>query len=93
MEAAFAQVPREHFLGPGPWGTCRGPMVYVATPSDDPVYVYTDNLVGLRPKRGINNGRPTAHVALMAAVGVKPVFIGVMTFLRSSVGCGGRGGV
>jgi protein-L-isoaspartate(D-aspartate) O-methyltransferase len=72
MEAAFAQVAREHFLGPGPWETLRGPMVYAATPSDDPIYVYTDNLVGLRPKRGINNGQPSAHVALMAAVGVKP---------------------
>jgi len=72
MEAAFAQVPREHFLGPGPWETFRLGIGYVPTPSDDPIYLYTDNLFGLRPKRGINNGQPSAHVALMAAVGVKP---------------------
>ena len=37
VEAAFAAVRREHFLGPGPWAMLRWPSRYVATPSDDPV--------------------------------------------------------
>jgi protein-L-isoaspartate O-methyltransferase len=37
VEAAFAAVHREHFLGPGPWPMLRWPHRYVPTPSDDPV--------------------------------------------------------
>ena len=40
VEAAFAAVRREHFLGPGPWPMLRWPHRYVPTPSDDPVYRY-----------------------------------------------------
>jgi protein-L-isoaspartate(D-aspartate) O-methyltransferase len=40
VEAAFAAVRREHFLGPGPWPMLRWPHRYVPTPSDDPVYLY-----------------------------------------------------
>jgi len=40
LEAAFAHVCREHFLGPGPW-----PILvyekYVLTPNADPVCLYT----------------------------------------------------
>ena len=39
VEAAFAAVRREHFLGPGPWPMLRWPRRYVPTPSDDPVYL------------------------------------------------------
>ena len=46
--AAFAAVRREHFLGPGPWPMLRWPHRYVPTPSDDPVYLYQDALVGFR---------------------------------------------
>ena len=48
VEAAFAEVRREHFLGPGPWPMLRWPHRYVPTPSDDPVYLYQDALVGFR---------------------------------------------
>ena len=45
--AAFATVRREDFLGPGPWPMPRWPSRYVPTPSDDPVYLYQDALVGI----------------------------------------------
>ena len=40
---------------------------YVATPSDDPVYLYQDALVGIIPDRGVNNGQPSLHAMLIAA--------------------------
>ena len=40
VEAAFAAVRREHFLGPGPWQMPRWTRPYVPTPTDDPVYLY-----------------------------------------------------
>ena len=45
LEQAFAQVPREDFLGPGPWVIPRWPGGYLPTPSADPVYLYIDNVV------------------------------------------------
>jgi len=67
LEFGFASVPRERFLGPGPWQTFRGPGLYTPTPSMDPVYLYTDALIGIVPERGINNGQPSLHAALLAA--------------------------
>ena len=58
VEAAFAEVRREHFLGPGPWPMPRWSRRYVPTPSDDPVYLYQDALVGIIPERSLNNGQP-----------------------------------
>jgi len=54
LENAYASIRREDFLGPGPWQAFRGPGVYTPTPSADPVYLYTDNLIGIVPERGIN---------------------------------------
>ena len=72
IEAAFAEVRREDFLGPGPWQMFRLPSAYVASPSADPVYVYVDQLVGLIPERIINNGQPSLHAILIAAAQIKP---------------------
>lgn len=69
VEAAFAVVPREDFLGPGPWLVYRWPN-YVPTPSADPVYIYTDNLVGLIAERSINNGQPSLHARLIASAAI-----------------------
>ena len=66
VENAFAEVPREDFLGPGPWPIFRWRRTYVATPTADPVYLYTDDLVGIIPKRHIN-GQPSLHAFLLAA--------------------------
>src|SRR5260221_9566829 len=67
IEAAFAAVLRENFLGPGPWPIFRWLQSYVPTPSADPVYLYTDDLVGIVPERHINNGQPSLHAALIAS--------------------------
>jgi protein-L-isoaspartate(D-aspartate) O-methyltransferase len=71
VEAAFAAVRREDFLGPGPWPVVRffGPSHrrYVTTPSADPVYLYTDDAVGMLPERNLNNGVPSFHAVLIAA--------------------------
>jgi hypothetical protein len=37
VEAAFASVKREHYLGRGPWQVIRWGRGYVPTPSRDPV--------------------------------------------------------
>jgi protein-L-isoaspartate(D-aspartate) O-methyltransferase len=67
LEHAFANVRREDFVGPGPWPIFRHSGMYTPTPSDDPVYLYTDVLVGLVPERRINNGQPSLHAHLLAA--------------------------
>jgi protein-L-isoaspartate(D-aspartate) O-methyltransferase len=62
---AFASVRREDFLGPGPWQIFRWGAMYRPTPSADPVYLYTDDLVGIIPERRINNGQPQLHAHLI----------------------------
>lgn len=71
LELAYASIRREDFLGPGPWQTFRGPGVYTPTPSSDPVYLYTDNLIGIVPERGINNGQPSLHAVLLSHAQIK----------------------
>jgi protein-L-isoaspartate(D-aspartate) O-methyltransferase len=63
---AFAQVPREDFLGLGPWPVFRMRKAYVPTPTADPVYLYTDDIVGIDPSRHINNGQPSIHALLLS---------------------------
>jgi len=38
----------------------------VTTPSADPVYLYTDDVIGILPERDLNNGQPSLHAALIA---------------------------
>jgi protein-L-isoaspartate(D-aspartate) O-methyltransferase len=64
LAAAFAAIPREDFLGPGPWLMWRW-VRYVATPDADPVYLYTNDLVALVSERYLNNGQPSLHAYLM----------------------------
>jgi protein-L-isoaspartate(D-aspartate) O-methyltransferase len=66
LEAAFAEIRREDYLGPGPWPIFRWLRAYAATPSADPVYLYTDDVIGILPERRINNGQPSLHAALIA---------------------------
>jgi protein-L-isoaspartate(D-aspartate) O-methyltransferase len=61
---AFAAIPREDFVGSGPW-MMRWMSAYVPTPDADPVYLYTDGLVALVPERSLNNGQPSLHAHLM----------------------------
>src|SRR5262249_17380606 len=57
---AFASVPRERFLGPGPWRLLPGdcPDAGFLTP-DDPRWLYHDTLVTIDQSRGLNNGLPS----------------------------------
>ena len=67
---AFAEVPRQHYLGPGPWKVLtsrkRGlrwranNFGYRLTPNSHPRYIYDDILVGIFPERLLNNGLPSA---------------------------------
>ena len=71
IERAFALVPREAFLPPGPWHVMAR-MRYLRTPSADPVYVYADTVIALDPARTVNNGEPSLHAAWMNAVEPRP---------------------
>lgn len=71
VEAAFAAVRREAFLGPGPWPILHSRR-YVTTPDDDPVYLYQDLLVGLIQERRLNNGQPSGHAMLIARADPRP---------------------
>ena len=71
IEAAFARVPREKFLGPGPWRIAAA-GAYRSSDSDDPREVYVDNLIALDAARHINNGEPSAHALWIRALGLKP---------------------
>jgi protein-L-isoaspartate(D-aspartate) O-methyltransferase len=72
VEAAFAAVRREEFLGPGPWRILRWGRGYVPTSSADPVYLLTDDVVAILPERHINNGQPSLHAWLMASANPRP---------------------
>jgi protein-L-isoaspartate(D-aspartate) O-methyltransferase len=65
LEATFASVRREDFLGPGPWPVLRWAGQYVPTPNADPVYLYTNDLIGILPERHLNNGQPSLHAHLI----------------------------
>ncbi|RUP14229.1 MAG: SAM-dependent methyltransferase [Methylobacterium sp.] len=70
LERIFESVPREAFLGAGPWKIMVNNR-YVETPSVDPVYLYQNILVGLDPAKGINNGEPFLHARWIGAVAPK----------------------
>ena len=63
---AFATVPREYFVGPGPW-RILSPMRlgdYWTTEDADPRHIYHDVLVALDEPRRINNGQPSLWAKL-----------------------------
>src|SRR4030088_2240728 len=82
LEAALSATRREDFLGAGPWWI-RRLRDYVTTPDADPVYLYTDDLVGILPERHLNNGQPSLHAHLIhqasPAAGAHVVHIGTGT--------------
>jgi hypothetical protein len=59
LATAFARVPREHFLGRGPWQILRPGIEdgdYRTTRDDDPVHLYQDVPVAIDPSRRLNKG-------------------------------------
>jgi len=72
IKAAFAAVPREAFLGPGPWPIATGTTGYVLTPGADKAFLYSDVVVGLFPERSLNNGQPSFHAHCLSAAALSP---------------------
>jgi len=57
----LATVPRENFVGPGPWKTMRAAEMakgYRLTPDGNPRHLYENVLVALDERRMLNNGEP-----------------------------------
>ena len=74
VRAAFATVPRERFVGAGPWRV-RSPMdmaEYWTTADADPRAVYHDVLIALDEARGINNGQPSLWAFLLDQPDIQP---------------------
>ena len=88
LVAAFSSVPREHYVGPGPWKVSTGPE-YLLTVGDEPYLLYQDVLIGLSTERGINNGEPSLHARCLAAVapvaGESVIHIGAGTGYYSAI--------
>jgi len=73
---AFARVPREDFLGSGPWKVASvdlglGGTTYIQTPDADPRHIYHNVPVALDPARDLNNGQPAALAKWIDALGIK----------------------
>ena len=67
---AFAKVPREKFLGPGPWRIAGGWGDWT-TEDDDPKHIYHNILVSVDPARALNNGQPSLLAFLIDALDLK----------------------
>src|SRR5436190_7981671 len=67
---AFAAVPRERFVGPGPW-LFLGRDGYIQSASADPALLYDDVVVALAPEKRINNGQPSLHARCLSAARVR----------------------
>jgi protein-L-isoaspartate(D-aspartate) O-methyltransferase len=74
---AFARVPREKFLGPGPWeiasaemrgASALGAMRTSYTRVDDPRHLYHDVVIVLDKAGDINNGQPSALARWIGAL-------------------------
>jgi protein-L-isoaspartate(D-aspartate) O-methyltransferase len=68
LERAFEIVPREYFLGAGPWLAASVSGTFVVTPTDDPIHVYQNVLFALDWQKRINNGEPFLHGHLLGAL-------------------------
>ena len=91
---ALATVPREAFLGPGPWqilslNQALGEATYRPTPDDNPEHVYHNVAVAIDASRQLNNGQPSALAPAMDALnlrrGERAVHIGAGTGYYSAV--------
>jgi protein-L-isoaspartate(D-aspartate) O-methyltransferase len=97
---AFATVPRELFLGDGPWRLLNQfSAEYWGTEDANPAHLYHDVLVALDEDRRLNNGQPSLWAFLFDSLAVKQgehaVHIGCGTgyysaILAETVGAGGR---
>ena len=68
---AFATVPRERFVGPGPW-RILGSGEFRMTADADPRHVYHNVLIVLDEAKGINNGQPSMWARFFDQLDVRP---------------------
>ncbi|WP_208989104.1 rRNA adenine N-6-methyltransferase family protein [Pseudovibrio sp. POLY-S9] len=71
---AFAEVPRERYLGHGPW-TIHSRLSVGTTyksVSDDPKHLYHDLLISIDEALGINNGLPSLWAHVFDNLDIKP---------------------
>jgi protein-L-isoaspartate(D-aspartate) O-methyltransferase len=75
---AFAAVPREQFLPPGPWTVMAdssfgtGPIATCATPDADPARVCHNIAVAIDPARQLFNGQPGTIAMWIDALELRP---------------------
>jgi protein-L-isoaspartate(D-aspartate) O-methyltransferase len=75
LAGAFVRVPREDFVGPGPWKILRPTQLdrgYETTPDNDPRHLYDFVLVALDAERGVNNGEPGSLLRWLDALSLAP---------------------
>ena len=71
---AFATVPREAFLGRGPWHIRSATQLvrgYTKTCNDDPRHLSHNVLVAIDARRGLNNGHPSFLASLIDRLNLK----------------------
>jgi protein-L-isoaspartate(D-aspartate) O-methyltransferase len=83
LTRAFASVPREAFLGPGPWQIVTPGLKPDVTPDADPAHIYKNVLVTLDVEKRLNNGEPrfwaTLFERLRPAAGERAIHVGAGT--------------
>ena len=71
---AFARVPREKYLGPGPWQIAFPDLAQggaVHTTIDDPRHLYHNVLISLDAARNLSNGQPGSLAHWINALNLK----------------------
>lgn len=83
LVTAFSKVPREQFLGPGPWqipimDTCGAAIggasleaKYRSTVDADPRHLYHNVAIAIDPSRNLNNGQPGSLASWIDALELK----------------------
>jgi protein-L-isoaspartate(D-aspartate) O-methyltransferase len=69
--AAFATVPRERFVGSGPWMIQSSGTSWF-TQDADPTHVYRDTLIVLDESKHLNNGQPSLWAIHLDLLRVRP---------------------
>lgn len=69
--AAFATVPRERFVGPGPW-IIQGDGKSYVTSDANPARVYHDALIVLDEAKHLNNGQPSLWAIHLEPLRIQP---------------------
>jgi protein-L-isoaspartate(D-aspartate) O-methyltransferase len=82
LVSAFAAVPRERFLGPGPWtvlgdaadamAAMGGAPRYRTTPDADPAHVYHNVAIAIDPARQLFNGQPGTLAVYLDLLNLTP---------------------